>query len=147
VTCILPDSQIVLVGANDDVTFITAKFQVWVGSATPKTRPWTLQAASMRRVTCCLQLAIAGVVRQRRLGLSWEGARYGLNPPCSASMKGLGHSYCLPRDALDSVEVILSLLGCLQHSLQHLPLMGFIEQLHNAMSREVPVKTNLEAGV
>jgi hypothetical protein len=62
-SCILPDSWIVLVGANDDVTFITAKFRVWVGSATPKTQPWTLQAASTRRVTCCLRLAIAGVAR------------------------------------------------------------------------------------
>jgi hypothetical protein len=62
-------------------------------------------------------------------------------------MKGLGHSYHLPRDVLDGVKVILSLLGCLQHSLQCLLLMGRVERLHNAMRGEVPAKTNLEAGV
>jgi hypothetical protein len=50
-SCILSNSWVVPVGANGNVAFIGAKFRVWVGSAIPKTRPWTLCTTAAQRVT------------------------------------------------------------------------------------------------
>jgi hypothetical protein len=41
-------------------------------------------------------------------------------------MKGLGQSNSLSCDVLDSMEIVLSLLGGLKHGLKCLPLMGRI---------------------
>jgi hypothetical protein len=41
-------------------------------------------------------------------------------------MKGLGYSNCLLHNALDGVEVVLGLLGGLQHGLKSLLLMSHV---------------------
>jgi hypothetical protein len=48
-SCILSNPGVVTVWANDDMAFVGAVFQVWVGSAAPKTRPWTLAATITMR--------------------------------------------------------------------------------------------------
>ena len=61
-------------------------------------------------------------------------------------MKGLGHTYRLPHDALDGMKIVLGLLSGLYYGLKSLLLVSRIQQLHNAVLGKVPTEASWKVG-
>ena len=152
----LSNAWIIAVWEDDDVlpliaaTCTTSKFRPGMMPTTAKASQST--AAAQRAIAACRSAsalcALMGITLQGLLSLArvrpynlWHTSR---NCP---SMKCLGQSHCLPCNALDSENVVLGLLSGLKHGLKGLPLMGVIQQLDDAVLREIPAVICLKANI
>jgi hypothetical protein len=152
----LSNAWIIAVWADDNMlTLIAAawtapKSQPGMIPTTAKTSPPTV--AARRASASCRSAntlgALLGITLQGLLSLArvcpyswWHTSR---NSP---SMKCLGQSHCLPRNTLDSENLVLSLLGSLKYGLEGLLLMGGSQQLDNTVLWKIPVVIGLKVSI
>ena len=92
--------------------------------------------------------AVLGIMPQGLLSLARVRPYDLWHTSCnSPSMKCLGQSRRLPRNTLDSENVILGLLSGLKHGLEGLLLMGSSQQLVNAVLWKIPAVIGLKASI
>ncbi len=151
--CIIAHAWIVLVGANNNVLAI-AKFcpRVWPAAAVTRREealtPAPSGSSSSRPVGGVA--TTLGVAFHCHLGLTGIGACNGTGRATSTRgghVEGLREPYSFTRNPSDHEEVILSLLGGLEHLLQHPPLVSGIQGLNHAMLGEITAKSGEETRV